>query len=132
MRQNHTHAYRLRNVLPKDVPIIPIVVLVQDNTQFLNSEEVIPLSELKVFLQEDRGYRLTPLQMEKAAQMLEEARSEDVTMREHISNIHRIQDKLARNICPRCGGRLVLREGKYGPFYGCENYPKCRFKKKAE
>lgn len=31
--------------------------------------------------------------------------------------------------CPRCGGNLVLRNGKYGAFYGCSNYPKCRFTK---
>lgn len=32
--------------------------------------------------------------------------------------------------CPRCGGELVLRNGKYGPFYGCSNYPECRYTKK--
>ncbi|WP_366509026.1 topoisomerase DNA-binding C4 zinc finger domain-containing protein [Ruminococcus sp.] len=25
-------------------------------------------------------------------------------------------------ICPQCGGRLRKRNGKYGEFYGCENY----------
>ena len=29
--------------------------------------------------------------------------------------------------CPRCGGRLIIRKGPYGDFYGCSNYPKCRF-----
>lgn len=32
-------------------------------------------------------------------------------------------------ICPRCGGRLVKRRGKYGEFIGCTNYPKCHYKK---
>jgi len=28
--------------------------------------------------------------------------------------------------CPECDAVLVFRtEGKYGPFYGCSNYPKC-------
>ena len=35
--------------------------------------------------------------------------------------------KIKGNICPRCGGTLVLRKGKYGTFYGCSNYPKCRY-----
>ena len=30
-------------------------------------------------------------------------------------------------ICPQCGGRLILRRGKFGKFYGCENYPSCRY-----
>lgn len=29
--------------------------------------------------------------------------------------------------CPRCGGKLVFRNGKLGQFYGCTNYPSCRF-----
>lgn len=28
--------------------------------------------------------------------------------------------------CPSCGGRLVLRTGRYGLFFGCENFPSCR------
>lgn len=33
------------------------------------------------------------------------------------------------NICPRCKGKLIIRRGKYGAFYGCSNFPKCRFVK---
>lgn len=33
--------------------------------------------------------------------------------------------------CPRCGGNLVERSGKYGKFVGCSNYPKCRFTKQV-
>ncbi len=29
--------------------------------------------------------------------------------------------------CPKCGGVLVKRNGKYGEFIGCSNFPKCRF-----
>lgn len=29
--------------------------------------------------------------------------------------------------CPRCHERLILRKGKYGEFYGCLNYPKCKY-----
>jgi len=31
--------------------------------------------------------------------------------------------------CPRCEGILVLRIGKYGNFFGCSNYPRCKFTK---
>lgn len=27
--------------------------------------------------------------------------------------------------CPYCGAPMVLRNGKYGPFYGCSRYPEC-------
>ena len=29
--------------------------------------------------------------------------------------------------CPRCGGGLAQRKGKFGSFYGCSNYPKCSY-----
>jgi len=29
--------------------------------------------------------------------------------------------------CPKCDGRLIIRQGKYGKFIGCENYPKCKY-----
>ena len=32
-------------------------------------------------------------------------------------------------VCPRCGGELTKRNGKFGPFYGCSNYPACRYTK---
>ena len=30
--------------------------------------------------------------------------------------------------CPKCGGMLLLRGGKRGPWLGCSNFPKCRGK----
>lgn len=33
--------------------------------------------------------------------------------------------------CPRCGGILCLRKGKFGAFYGCGNFPACRYTKNA-
>ena len=32
-------------------------------------------------------------------------------------------------ICPRCGRRMVLRQGRFGEFWGCLGYPVCRFTK---
>lgn len=49
----------------------------------------------------------------------------------HTRDIKKIkkenQAKIKAGICPRCGGKLVEREGKYGKFIGCSNFPKCRF-----
>ena len=30
-------------------------------------------------------------------------------------------------VCPYCHVNLVLRNGKFGEFYGCPNYPKCKY-----
>ena len=29
-------------------------------------------------------------------------------------------------ICELCGGKMVKRKGRYGEFYSCENFPRCR------
>ena len=31
--------------------------------------------------------------------------------------------------CELCGGDMVVRHGRYGTFYACKNYPKCKFTK---
>jgi len=28
--------------------------------------------------------------------------------------------------CPRCGGKMKMKNGKYGSFLGCSQYPRCR------
>ncbi len=33
--------------------------------------------------------------------------------------------------CPKCGSQLKLRKGQNGSFWGCSNYPKCRYTKQA-
>ena len=33
-------------------------------------------------------------------------------------------------VCPECGGPLVIRHGKYGEFVACSNYPTCKYVKK--
>jgi hypothetical protein len=50
----------------------------------------------------------------------------------HIADI-----RTRLNSCPRCGGELILRTARQGPnagsqFFGCSNYPKCRYTKNME
>ena len=130
VKQNNTHLYRIRKILPKEFPLVSIVVFVQNNTQHINSKVVIPLYSLYEQIEKNRGIALSSAKIEEAAKRLQEAQAAKITNAEHIENIHLMQNRIAQNICPRCGGKLVLRHGKYGQFYGCENYPDCKFIKK--
>lgn len=52
---------------------------------------------------------------------------------EHIKKVKKIKKEKEinqKNICPKCGGNLVKRNGKYGEFIGCSNYPRCNFTRK--
>ena len=50
--------------------------------------------------------------------------STDAAKSEHVEQAQRVKDGV---VCPRCGGELVRRKGRYGEFMGCSNYPKCRY-----
>ena len=51
------------------------------------------------------------------------------------SATNKINEKIASiktngGVCPLCGGKLIMRNGKYGRFIGCSNYPKCKYTEK--
>ena len=43
------------------------------------------------------------------------------------NNMEKIQPEKTGEVCPECGGELVIRDGKYGKFISCSNYPKCKY-----
>lgn len=51
----------------------------------------------------------------------------NVTFEVKEKHIEEIKERTEGTVCPFCGNQLVLRNGKYGSFYGCSTYPKCRF-----
>ena len=56
----------------------------------------------------------------------------DVSKEQKEFHVRKIYEKQQAGICPRCGGSHVLRQAKNGiyagnSFYGCSNYPKCKF-----
>ncbi|MEE8112594.1 MAG: type I DNA topoisomerase, partial [Acidobacteriota bacterium] len=36
-------------------------------------------------------------------------------------------DKILDDICPKCGKNLAVKEGRFGEFTACSDYPTCRF-----
>ena len=50
--------------------------------------------------------------------------------KEHIEKINITTKEYGIDICPKCGGKLVERNGKYSKFIGCSNYPKCSYTRK--
>lgn len=110
------------------LPVYSLIVFVQNNTHHIDANNVIPLSDLKTTLSSGASI-LTVSQMKTAYELLLKSRVE-ISMEEHVNNIKMQKWNVEHGICPRCGGTLVLRNGKYGEFLGCSNYPKCKFIKK--
>lgn len=79
----------------------------------------------------DRDLYSSKKTMEEIAQsFLENNVSEFVSIADKYKDEIENEEVINDDICPSCGGKLVKRDGKYGEFFGCSNYPKCRFTKK--
>jgi ribosomal protein S27AE len=127
VKQNASHKYKIANILPKDTPVIAVVVFVKNNIQNIKSKYTIGVNELADFIN-GKPNVLNTMQINACYKVLLRAnRREEISDRQHIDNIKNTQVDIKNNICPRCGKPLVLRNGKYGEFYGCSGYPKCRF-----
>lgn len=137
IKQNASHIRALKNIL-KDYPNIPYVSIiafsVKADLKKINAESAyvtyiprvirtiksykdikIPMSDIKKIQNTIVNYNIKDSEVKK----------------EHIRNIKNDikgkVNKINNNICPWCEGKLVERNGKYGKFKGCSNYPKCRF-----
>lgn len=130
VKQNKSHCYHISNVLGKKYIINSLVVMVNNNADKIPCSTVINLNDLKSYLRSfDNGVHLSIEEMDMIYSKLLNASSK-MSNEQHIQNIRNTQKELNSNICPRCGGTLVLRRGTNGAFYGCSSFPKCKFTKK--
>lgn len=137
IKQNWSHVYALKNVLSEfpNIHYFPIVVFTGDAT-LKGIESTIPViysnrlnSTIKNLSSEKC---LSQTEVEKIKSILESVEiTEKMARKEHVKNIKQNivekQLKMENLICPRCNGELKLRNGRNGKFYGCSNYPRCRF-----
>ena len=49
------------------------------------------------------------------------------TLKKKEDNLANLEEMKNQKNCPYCKTELVLRKGKNGEFYGCKNFPKCRY-----
>ncbi len=48
------------------------------------------------------------------------------------ANMEKIYPVFLEEVCPECGSKLVMRNGRFGEFVACSGFPKCRYIKKEE
>ena len=132
--QNRTHINALRKALDmKEQWFIPLIVFPRKATIKSNfGNSVIYMSQLRSKILSYNIPILTNAEVQDIYEMLLSMNIDSwENRRHHISNvknnIHRKNQTIANGYCPKCGGELILRHGKYGDFYGCCNYPHCTF-----
>ena len=134
--QNQSHIRVLRSHLPDlyRLPMVSIVVFAGDCKLKIHApnEYVIKRRELNSIIKNYSEKNLDNAEIENIYNRLFALdKSQEYSPAEHKKqieqNIQQTQQKIYTGVCPRCGGTLIERKGKYGKFYGCSNYPKCRF-----
>lgn len=127
IKQNKSHIYHINKVLDKKYKINSVVVMVQNNADKVNLPNVVNLVDLKWYLKNfNDGTNYSIEEIDFIYNKLLNATSK-ISEKKHIQKIKQTQSQLRECVCPRCGGQLVERDGKYGKFWGCSNYPKCTF-----
>ena len=137
IKQNEGHVRFLRHLFkcPVDFPFIPIVV-------FNNSAElkvhvsnhiVVNRCNLNWAISQYHDIILNATQIDWIVNTIQRyyTLADKEEIRQHKQNVkdrqYRAKSLIRQGVCPQCGGQLVLRNGRYGSFYGCSNFPKCKF-----
>ena len=100
-------------------------MFVHANTLNIDANDVISAMELRDVLNCGNSV-LSCDEMKRAYESLLNAKS-NISTQEHIVNVKQQKINVERGYCPRCGSKLIIKKGKYGEFWGCSNYPKCKF-----
>ena len=136
VKQAVGHMYRIKDNL-KEWPylkVIPIVVFTgnADISKVSSQNHVIYDNSLLSTIQAYQTSYITDADVnDVVARLSSKNIRQIVDNKTHVHNVKEAKYKtnsiIASGICPQCGGTLVRRNGKYGSFYGCSNYPKCKF-----
>jgi DNA-directed RNA polymerase subunit RPC12/RpoP len=137
VKQNWAHIYALKEAFPelKHAAYYPIVAFAGGG-ELKNIVSKIPViydyEIIKSITEKTEIQNLTVEQVDNMCEKLNKINIRDKTViKKHINNVeNNIYERIQKEnslICPRCGGKLVIREGPYSTFYGCSNYPKCRY-----
>lgn len=138
IRQNWAHIYALKKVLSDygQVPYYPVIVF-SGSAKLKNVNTETPViydNDLYRTISESRGMpKISKQDINDIWTRLSELNLDGKEAhKEHVqrvrNNASERRQKERSMICPKRGGNLVLRDGKYGSFYGCSNYPKCKYK----
>lgn len=133
VKQNLTHVRKITPLLGSNVKIIPLTVFVDADIRGVTSKHTCHIRQLPFILYKNYGETLTEAEIETYYQkILRGKEKSNVTSEEHSQKVEEKNERIKKGYCPRCGGELIKKEGKYGSFYGCSGFPQCRFTLKID
>ena len=142
LRQNKKHVEYLKTFLKDfgDVPVFSIITMVCEDFKISGEKDDYTMICNSLPAMERALYKVA----ENKPEVFDDVKKQEIfdyiknnqhigkeARKEHKQNVitykENLEEMKKQKICPYCKTPLVLRKGKYGEFYGCSNYPKCRY-----
>lgn len=134
IKQNYGHVKSLESVLDLSFDkFIPIVVFLGNATLKVKVKSIVvyPGKLARTI----KGFGEEKIDKDDLDLIVDKLKNENEAnkdlRKQHVKDINtKIKAEeiaVKEGVCPRCGGQLVSRKGKYGEFLGCSNYPKCKY-----
>ena len=135
LKQNYAHIKSLMKLLDiNDKSLFISIIVFSEATELKveTQENVIYYSELKETIRKYNSQLFSYEQIHEYSELILSSNVDSKANRkDHIRQIHNSASErnhaIKSGTCPRCGKQLVLRNGRYGQFWGCSGYPSCRF-----
>jgi hypothetical protein len=141
--QNYGHIQALKKYIGNenlDAFYSIIAFSTQSTFKFQNqftSTQVIHIPQLENVIKQRNQRRLSDSELAEVNHILERLLIKDKKQKSDLRKKHveairnkpkeKVMVGIQHNkVCPRCGGELSLKKGKFGSFYGCSNFPKCK------
>ena len=130
LKQNMTHVKIVKEALNNKYRINSLIVFTDAKVDHLKFQNVVNIKDLKGYLKNFKSNK--ELSYEEMRKIYIEllAKKSLVTHDEHVRNIKVAKMLVNKNICPRCGRKLVKKKINKKIQLVCSNYPKCNFVKK--
>jgi restriction system protein len=136
LRQNYRHTRCLAEFLNLDHDLLHSVVFFIGDVELKTPMPDNVLTKgLSNYIRRFTTPVLTTAQVVEIEDQLQALKAGTTVSRsEHLQSLDRRHESVTT--CPKCGGALIKRLAKRGAmagnaFYGCANYPKCRYTKNA-
>lgn len=127
------HVARKLSWLPKEYIVLNDIML---KTRYGTTQiDHVIVSPYGIFVIETKNYKGWIFGHENSEEwkqsLLGKKRMWGWSSENHAYSVQQAQQRkrqmVANGICPQCCSALVERDGKYGRFLGCSNYPRCKF-----
>ena len=140
IRQNQAHVEALKRVLAQFMQVAPISIIAFSPKAIVHAQAhdalIIYWSQVRRCIKQYKSPVLTTEECNRIYEYLRSINIRDKATRKNhaaqaqqnlMMHVQRVQQAIEQGVCPKCGGKLIRRQGQYGAFYGCSNYTNCKF-----